>query len=276
MKPLKSTLFQITFLIALSLSTSNMASAQVFFGIKKVNVFVDLAFAKPKDALVSPGGYGLGNAMQLYYGAEVPFAFARYSKKSNMHLSVAATLDHEKANFSTSNFATEALDAKLTSFGIRVRPFEGMGMFNVQESDFHDGKNFTTTEKHVSQDGQRIQLNNGQVVTATEWTKTTNHHIWSTAETKGLVCMFLSGLYFDYGFAKAALIEPPTPDVNRTPSYWGLGCAPAIVIGQKTSFYLDFGLRKYSWTNGLNTTSSIKSFRCGFGLSFALNSIGKK
>lgn len=276
MKPLKTILFQITILISLSAFISNSANAQVLFGIKKINVYADFAFAKPKDALVSPGGYGLGNAMQLYYGAEVPFALVRYNKKSNMHLSFAVTLDHEKANFSTSNISSDALDAKLTAFGFRVRPFEGMGMFDVKESDLHDGKDYTTTEKHVSQDGQRIQLNNGRAVTATEWTETTTHHSWSTAETKGLVYMFLSGLYFDYGFAKAALIEPPTPNVNRTPSYWGVGCAPAIVIGQKTSFYLDFGLRNYSWTNGLNTTSSIKSFRCGFGLGFALNSSKKK
>lgn len=271
MKPLKTILFQITFLIALIVASSNTANAQVLLGIKKINVFTDLAFAQPKDALVSPGGYGLGNAMQLYYGVEVPFALIRYNKKSNMHLSIAATLDHEKANFSSSNIATDGLDAKLTAFGLRVRLFEGMGMFDVKESDFHDGKNYTTTEKHVSQEGQRLELNNGRAVTATEWTETTTHHAWSTAETKGIVYMFLSGLYVDYGFAKAALIEPPTPNVNRTPSYWGLGCAPAIVIGKKTSFYLDFGWRKYGWTNSLNTTSSIKSFRCGFGLGFALN-----
>jgi hypothetical protein len=276
MKTLKTILFQLSLIIVLSVSFKNTAKAQVFFGIKKINVFADFAFAEPKDAMVNPGGYGLGNAMQLYYGVELPFAYLRYSKKSNMHLSIAAIVDHEKANFSTSNLASDALDAKLTSFGFRARPFEGMGMFNVNESDLHDGKDYTTTEKHVSQDGQRIEFKNGQSVTATEWTETTNHHGWSTAESKGLVYMVLSGLYFDYGFSKAALIEHPSPDVNRSPSYWGWGFAPAIAVGRKTSFYLDLGWRKYAWTNSLNTTSSIKSFRCGFGLGFELNTSKKK
>jgi hypothetical protein len=94
--------------------------------------------------------------------------------------------------------------------------------------------------------------------------------VLNTAETKTLVYMFLSGLYFDYGFAKAALIEPPTPTVNRTPNFWGWGCAPAIVVGRKTTFYIDLGWRKYWWANSFNTKSSISSFHCGFGLGFRL------
>jgi hypothetical protein len=187
-----------------------------------------------------------------------------------MHLSIAATVDHEKANFSTSNYLTDGLDVKITSFGLRARPFSGMGMFGVSESDLHDGKDYTTTEKHVSQEGQLIQLKNGEKVTATEWTETRSHHGWSTAESKGIVYMVLSGLYFDYGLSKATFIEPPTANVDRSPTYWGWGFAPSLVPGKRTSFYIDLGWRTYSWTNSLNTTSSIKSFRCGFGLGFTL------
>lgn len=275
MKPIKFLLSPIILMLFFSICQSQSAKSQVHIGIQKINVFADFAFAEPKNALVNPGGYGLGNVMQIYYGAEIPFAFLKYDKKSNMHLSIAATIDHEKANFSTSNILTDGLDAKLTSFGFRVRPFSGMGMFNVSESDYRNGRDYTTTEKHVSQDGQRIQLKNGQNVTATEWTETSSHHSWSTAESKGIVYLVLSGLYFDYGFAKAALIEPPTPNVNRNPSYWGWGIAPSIVPGKKTSFFIDLGWRNYSWTNSLNTKSSIKSFRCGFGLGFTLNTSHK-
>jgi hypothetical protein len=270
MKMVKNAFATFVLMLVMGVSISNTVKAQLHFGIKKINVFADFAFAEPKSALVNPGGYGLGNAMQLYYGAEVPFTYLKYSKKSSMHLSIAATVDHEKANFSTSNYLTDGLDVKLTSFGLRARPFSGMGMFQVSESDLHDGKDFTTTEKHVSQDGERIELKNGQAVTATEWTETKSHHSWSTAESKGIVYMVLSGLYVDYGLSKASLIEPPTANVDRSPTYWGWGIAPSLVPGKKTSFYIDLGWRTYSWTNSLNTTSSIKSFRCGFGLGFAL------
>jgi hypothetical protein len=150
MKKLKPTLYQSFVLIIFCLTVWNTSTAQAYFGIKKINVFADFAFAKPKDALVTPGGYGLGNAMQLYYGVEAPFAYIGYGKKSSMGISIAGFLDHEKANFSTSNYLTDALEVKITSFGARVRPFAGMKMFGVKESDFRDGKNYTTTEKHVS------------------------------------------------------------------------------------------------------------------------------
>jgi hypothetical protein len=149
-------------------------------------------------------------------------------------------------------------------------------MFHVNESDYRDGRDYTTTEKHVSQEGQLLLLKNGEKVTATEWTETRNNHVWSTAESKGILYMLLSGLYFDYGMSKASLIEPPTPTVERTPKFWGWGFAPSLVPGKKTSFYLDFGWRTYTWTNSLNTSSSIKSFRCGFGLGFSLNTAHKK
>ncbi len=84
--------------------------------------------------------------------------------------------------------------------------------------------------------GQLIQLKNVEKVTATEWIETRSNHGWSTAESKGIVYMLVSGLYFDYGIAKASLIEPPTPTIERTASFWGWGFAALLVTGKKTLF----------------------------------------
>lgn len=245
-------------LTATSIISSN---AQKRFEIKKINVWADFAFASPKDELKNY--YGLGNAMQLYYGVDVPFAFFQYSKKSNLGLSVAGFLDHEKGNFSSGNYTTDGLDAKLTSVGIRVRPLANMAIYAPKGNVT---KGYMVTETLHKVEG-RDEFGNRNY---REYTTTERTPIWSDEGAKLLVTMFLSGLYFDYGITHAALIEKPTPDVFRTATMFSYGCAPALVVGQKTTFYIDFGIRKYSWTNSLNTKSSISSFHCGFGLGFNL------
>ncbi|OIR06948.1 hypothetical protein GALL_108540 [mine drainage metagenome] len=239
----------------------NTTKAQTYFGIKKINVWADFAFAKPKDELKNY--YGLGNAMQLYYGVDVPFAFFQYNKKSNTGLSIAGFLDHEKGNFSSGNYATDGLDAKLTSVGVRVRPFANMAIY-APKGNVTKGYMVTETLHKVEGRDEFGKKN------YREYTTTERMPIWGDEGAKLLFTMFLSGLYFDYGVTHAALIEKPTPDVFRTATMFSYGWAPAIGVGQKTTFYIDFGIRKYSWTNGLNTKSSIGSFHCGFGLGFRL------
>lgn len=232
MKNLSVSSYRQLFLSMLCMILITNTDAQSKIGIKKINVWADFAFASPKNELKNY--YGLGNAMQLYYGVDVPFAFVQYNKKTNLGLSIAGFLDHEKANFSSNNFTTDGLDAKLTSVGVRVRPLANMTIHT------HKG-NVEPTQLNVE-----------------------------VAELSNIFTKVLSGLYFDFGATHAALIEKPTPDVFRTATMFSYGCAPALAIGKKTTFYIDLGIRKYSWTNSLNTKSSIGSFHAGFGLGFNL------
>jgi hypothetical protein len=82
--------------------------------------------------------------------------------------------------------------------------------------------------------------------------------------------MFLSGLYFDYGKANIALIEPPYQDVSRSGTMYSYGCSPSLGIGGKITMYMDLGIRHYKWINSMNTTSEIKSWHIGFGVGFNL------
>lgn len=249
------------FILLMVSLTANLVNAQNFIGFKKVNVWVDFAFASPKNELKNY--YGLGNAMQLYYGVDAPFAFLKYNKKNNLGLSIAGFLDHEKANFTDNSYNTDGLNAKLISIGIRVRPLANMAIYAPKGNVINGYMVTETLHKVTGQD----EFGNKNY---REYTTTEKTPIWSDEGAKLIVTMFFSGLYFDYGITHAALIEKPTPDVMRTATMFSYGTAPAIVIGNKTTFYLDFGIRKYSWTNSMHTKSSIGSFHCGFGLGFKL------
>lgn len=222
--------------LLLSLVFVAPANAQSRIGIKKVNVWASLAFASPKDALKT--SYSFGNAMQLYYGADVPFAFLDYGKKQKNGAVIAAFLDHEKANFTDDAFITDGLDAKFTSAGLRVYPFTSKQLSSLAAPN--------QVDESASKFGQDVGF----------------------LAKLGLVILHSS--YIDLGYAHAALIEKPTPDVTRTATVFGYGLTPALAIGRKTSFHLDVGFRKYSWTNSLNTKSSVNSFRLGFGLGINL------
>jgi hypothetical protein len=86
----------------------------------------------------------------------------------------------------------------------------------------------------------------------------------------GVMNYLVDGLYFELGSSSAKLVEPPLPNVSRTPTFYGYGIMPRIPMGNKMAMIIDFGWRKYSWINSLHTTSSIGVFRTGIGLAFEL------
>jgi hypothetical protein len=237
------------------------SQAQVEFGLKKLNIWTEFAFASPKQEMKN--FYSYGDPMKLYLGADLPFAFLKYSKKGNTGLSIGAFLDHEKANFTDDSYATDGLDAKMNSIGVRVRPFGNMAIYQPKGSVTNGQMTTITTHKVTGTD----EFGNA---TYREYTTTESTPLWSEEGAKLLVTMFLSGLYFDYGVSHLALIEPPTPNVKRTALVYSYGCAPSLAVGRKVTFFMDLSIRKYQWTNKMNTTSEIKSFHTGFGLGFNL------
>lgn len=86
----------------------------------------------------------------------------------------------------------------------------------------------------------------------------------------GMMEYIVDGLYLELGSSGATLVEPPLPNVSRTPTFIGCGIMPRIPMGNKMAMIIDIGWRKYSWINSLHTTSSIGVFRTGIGLAFEL------
>lgn len=249
------------FMLTVCILYSVDAQAQVEIGFKKLNVWTEFAFATPKQEMKNY--YSFGDPMKLYLGADLPFAFLKYSKKGNTGLSVGAFLDHEKANFTDESYATDGLDAKMTSVGVRVRPLGNMAIYQPKGSVTNGQLTTITTHKVTSTDGSGN-------ATYREYTTTESTPLWTDEGAKLLVTMFLSGLYFDYGVSHLALIQPPLPDVKRTARVFSYGCAPSLAVGRKVTFFMDLSIRKYQWTNKMKTTSEIKSFHTGFGLGFHL------
>lgn len=222
----------IPIIICFLLISSEAINAQSALGIRQVNIWGDLAFASPEKALKGP--YSDGNAMQLYYGADIPFAFIEYNKKQNIGLSLAAFLGYEKANFS--NSVGDGLDVKLTSYGIRLKPFAQ--------------KNLDPKKLHTNLSGKGLDED--------------------LVPTINLFKYIFTGLYIDFGMSSASLIEPPFANVQRNPKVSGYGLAPMVMIHDKIGIGMDLGIRKYNWTNASNTISSIKSIHMGFGLNIHL------
>lgn len=260
-KKLHSRASVLKYMLMVCILYSVNSQAQVGFGFKKLNVWTEFAFATPKQEMKN--FYSFGDPMKIYYGADLPFAFLQYSKKRNTGLSIGAFLDHEKANFTDESYVTDGLDAKMTSVGVRVRPFGNMAIYQPKGSVTNGQLTTITTHKVKGTD----EFGNA---TYREYITTESTPLWSEEGAKLLVTMFLSGLYFDYGVSHLALIEPPTPDVKRTAVVYSYGCAPSLVVGRKVTFFIDLSIRKYQWTNKMNTTSAIKSFHTGFGLGFNL------
>ncbi|MDD5150504.1 MAG: hypothetical protein PHC28_08485 [Flavobacterium sp.] len=243
------------------LFVSFSAKSQIQFGLKKVNVFTDISYSSPEKEMKN--FYTLGDLMKFYIGAEVPFLAANYSKKSTTGLSVAALLDHEIANFSSNNYLSEGLNAKMTSLGIRVRPFANMAVYSPKGKivDGYYIEEITHKVKGTDEFGNSKY---------SEYTTTESTPIWSDEGAKLLVTMFLSGLYFDYGKTNLDLIEHPFNDVNRTATMYSYGCSPSLGTGGKVTMFIDLGIRHYKWINSLNTTSGIKTWHIGFGVGFNL------
>lgn len=105
---------------------SNLSHAQFHFGVKKMNVWTEIALESPSKELKNY--YSDGEPMKLYLGADLPVAFLNYSKKSTTGLSIAGLLDRETGNFENSN-TYEALTAKIVSYAVRVRPFANMAVY---------------------------------------------------------------------------------------------------------------------------------------------------
>lgn len=247
-----------TFLF-ICLLVSLSVQSQVQFGLKKVNIFTDISYSSPEKELKNY--YSLGDLMKIYVGAEVPFLAVNYSKKSTMCLSVAALLDHEKANFTSGDYSTDGLDAKMTSYGVRVRPFANMAVYAPTGKVIDGYYVKETTHKVTGTD----EFGNSKY---SEYTTTENIPVWSEGGAKLIVTMFLSGLYFDYGKTNMTLIEPPYQDVSRNATMYSYGCSPSLGTGGKITMYMDLGIRHYKWTNSMNTTSGIKSWHIGFGVGF--------
>jgi hypothetical protein len=248
-------------LLIATLLISATCFGQPSIGFKKLNVWTSFAFAKPKDAMAN--SYSYGKPMQLYYGADLPFTSLRYGKKTNTGLSVAVFADHERANFDANDFNSEGLNAKLFSLGVRIRPFANMAIYAPKGEVIKGQYVEETLHKEIYHDSNNnIQFR--------EYTTTTSLPLWTDEGAKLLVTMLLSGLYVDFGVTHASLIEKPSPDVTRTARVISYGCAPSIGVGRKVTAFMDFDIRKYTWTNSMKTTSSIGSFHCGFGLGFNL------
>lgn len=253
--------FSATTILSICLVVTFSAKSQVQLGLKKINIFTDISYSSPEKELKNY--YSLGDLMKFYVGAEVPFLTANYSKKRATGISLAALIDHENANFTSGNYSTDGMDAKMTSLSLRVRPFANMAIYSPAGSVI-DGYYVTETKhKVIGTD----EFGNSKY---SEYTTTQSLPIWSEGGAKLFVTMFLSGLYFDYGKTNLTLIEPPTADINRIGTMYSYGCSPSLGAGRKITMYMDLGIRYYKWTNSLNTTSVIKSWHIGFGVGFNL------
>lgn len=247
------------FILALCSFNPLSSDAQVHLGVKKINLFADISYSNPEKELKN--SYSLGDLMKFYVGVEVPIFTLGYSKKSTLCLSLAPILDHEKANFTREDYSTDGMDAKMTAYGLRLRPLANMAIY-CPTGNVVDGHFVTeTTHKVVGTD----EFGNSNY---SEYTTTESLPIWSEEGAKLLVTMFLSGLYFDYGRAGLVFIEPPSADVKRHGTLYAYGCSPSLAVGRKLTFYVDLGIRHYRWTNSLDTQSGIKSWHIGFGFGF--------
>lgn len=255
----RKTILNTKLFLLICLLVSFSTQSQVQFGIKKVNIFTDISYSSPEKEFKNY--YSLGDLMKIYVGAEVPFLAVNYNKKSTMCFSVAALLDHENANFASGNYTTDGLDAKMTSYGFRVRPFANMAVY-APTGKVVDGYYVKeTTHKVTGTD----EFGNSKY---SEYTTTESLPVWSEGGTKLLVTMFLSGLYFDYGKSNMTFIESPYQDVSRNAVMYSYGCSPSLGTGGKITMYMDLGIRHYKWTNSMNTSSGIKSWHIGLGVGF--------
>jgi len=217
--------------------------AQIRSGIHGLTLITDLSFATPKNELAN--SYSLGEAMKFYLDGSLSVLQIGYGNNSPVSFNASAFLGHEKANFDAADYVSNGLDAKITSYGFRLKPFEVRNINDVYNA-------------HTYKDGDAL---NGTTQTEAEHQNNRVYHAQ-------LLTMILGGLFFEVGSSSAKLIEEGYDDVKRHPFVIGYGLAPAIPLGSKTNFIFEFAFRKYNWINGMNTTSTISTFRTGIGLQF--------
>ncbi len=247
-------------IVCLYFLCSNLSHAQLHFGVKKINVWTEIALASPSKELKNY--YSDGEPMKLYLGADLPVAFLNYGKTTTTGLSVSALLDHETGNFENSN-TYEALTAKIVSYGVRVRPFANMAVYCPKGEVVAGNVVIVTHHKDYGKDSYGMP-------SIKEYDTTETYTKYTKEGAKAIATLFLSSIYFDFGASTISFVEPLNPNVNRSASMFSYGIAPTIAIGRKMTFYVDLSVRNYKWTNNMNTTSGIKSIHTGFGLGFNL------
>lgn len=247
-------------IVCLFFLLSNLSEAQLHFGVKKMNIWTEIALASPSKELKNY--YSDGEPMKIYLGADLPVAFLNYGKKTTTGLSIAGLIDREVGNFENS-FTYEALTAKIISYGVRVRPFANMAVYSPKGEVVAGNVVIVTHHKDYGKDSYGIPSIKEYDTTQT-YTKLTEEG------AKAYATLILSGLYFDFGASNISFTEPSTPNVNRSATMFSWGCAPAIAIGRKITMYVDVSVRNYKWTNSMGTTSGIKSVHTGFGIGFNL------
>lgn len=248
-------------IVVLLLLNAFPMNAQVQLGIRKMNVFGQISYSSPTNELKNY--YSLGDLMKFYIGAELPFLAANYGKNTTTGFSIAALVDHEKANFESGDYSTDGMDVKMTSFGFRIRPFANMAVYAPKGKIVNGNYVIITTHK-----GSGIDEHGNSI--PTEYTTTQTLPIWSDEGAKLIVTMLLSGMYFDYGKSNMTFIEPPYSTVHRNATMYSYGCSPTIGAAKKINMYVDVGIRQYKWINSMGTTSGIKTWHIGFGIGFNL------
>jgi len=235
-------------LLSLVILISVPEYAQIGFGVKKVNLLLDFAFASPKDELKN--SYSYGDPMHAYYSIDVPFFYLQFSKKLPLTFNIAGFIDHEKANFEDNNYITDGLTAHFTTLGLRIRPLT-MGTDAVFSGRYY-------------QDGDVVQG-----ATSTDQANSIADSYNNKLLANQFVKMILDGIYFDFGVSNSLLVEPPGPNISRLSKVFGYGLSPTLG-GKRVTFSVDFGIRNYKWINSLKTISTVSTFHCGFGIGYTL------
>jgi len=120
------------FLLIFCLLFSLTTNAQIKFGIHNLTLITDLSFATPKNEMANY--YSIGDAMKVYLDAGVSVVQVKYGKNSPFAFDVEAFLGHEKANFDPADYVSNGLDAKITSYGLRLKPLCGSDKRNLLTS----------------------------------------------------------------------------------------------------------------------------------------------
>lgn len=110
------------FIAAFLLLFTFTANAQLHIGIHNLALTTDLSFATPKNEMANY--YFIGDAMKLYLDAGISLVRIQYGKNSPASFDISLFLGHEKANFDPADYVSNGLDAKLTSYGVRLKPID--------------------------------------------------------------------------------------------------------------------------------------------------------
>jgi hypothetical protein len=108
------------FISAASLLFALSAKAQVHPGVHALTLTTDLPFATPKNEMANY--YSIGDAMKLYLDASISLVRIQYGKNSPVNFDASVFLGHEKANFDPADYVSNGLNARLTSYGFRLKP----------------------------------------------------------------------------------------------------------------------------------------------------------